>query len=127
MGWASRFRSHTRWYPPVDSPPRSASPRQVERHRLHNDSRFGHVCQRRRQHRGLHAAVCEQRRLTSDCDAAYLLCASGCLVPRWLCITHHPAVARVLGRYGHIVVPFVLVGLGVYIIAESGTLKLLRF
>ena len=55
----------------------------------------------------------------------YVLLAVWCFVG--YAITHPPAVARVLGRYGHIVVPFVLVGLGIYIIAESGTLNLLRF
>ena len=29
-----------------------------------------------------------------------------------------------LSSYGHIIVPFVLIGLGIYIIIESGTLKL---
>ena len=37
----------------------------------------------------------------------------------------HPAVARKIDRYGHVVVPFVLVGLGVYILLESGGLSLL--
>ncbi len=40
-------------------------------------------------------------------------------------IGNHPAVKRTLDRYGHIIVPFVLIGLGIYIIIESGTLKLL--
>ena len=31
----------------------------------------------------------------------------------------HPAVERIVERYGHIIVPFVLIGLGVYIIVES--------
>jgi len=55
----------------------------------------------------------------------YVLLAIWCLVG--YAITHHPAVARVLARYGHIVVPCVLVGLGIYIIADAGTFKLLRF
>ena len=55
----------------------------------------------------------------------YVLLAIWCFVG--YAITHHPAVARVLARYGHIVVPFVLVGLGIYIIADAGTFKLLRF
>lgn len=38
---------------------------------------------------------------------------------------NHPAVRRTLDRYGHIIVPFLLIGLGVYIMLESGTLKLL--
>jgi len=32
---------------------------------------------------------------------------------------HHPAVKRTTDRYGHVLVPFVLIGLGVYIIIES--------
>ena len=34
------------------------------------------------------------------------------------------AVKRTLSSYGHIIVPFVLIGLGIHIIIESGTLKL---
>jgi cadmium resistance transport/sequestration family protein len=41
-------------------------------------------------------------------------------------IGSHRAVKRALERYGHLIVPFVLIGLGIYIIVESGTLKLLR-
>lgn len=40
-------------------------------------------------------------------------------------IGNHPVVKRTLKRYGHIIIPFVLIGLGIYIIVESGTLKLL--
>ena len=32
----------------------------------------------------------------------------------------HPAVAKKIDRYGHVVVPFVLIGLGVFILIESG-------
>lgn len=44
-----------------------------------------------------------------------LWCVAGFL------IGNHPAVKRTLDRYGHLIVPFVLVGLGVYILIESGT------
>lgn len=37
----------------------------------------------------------------------------------------HPLVAKTLERYGHIIVPFVLIALGLYIIYDSGTLALL--
>lgn len=37
----------------------------------------------------------------------------------------HPALAHLLENYGHIIVPFVLIGLGIYILAESGTFALL--
>ncbi len=40
-------------------------------------------------------------------------------------LTRQPEVARVLTRYGHVLVPLVLIGLGVYILIESGTLTLL--
>lgn len=40
-------------------------------------------------------------------------------------ITRQPAVAKLLSRYGHLVMPLVLIGLGVFIILESGTLSLL--
>jgi cadmium resistance transport/sequestration family protein len=37
----------------------------------------------------------------------------------------HPAVYGVLDRYGHLIVPFVLIALGFYIMIESGTFHLL--
>jgi cadmium resistance transport/sequestration family protein len=40
-------------------------------------------------------------------------------------LARHPAVAKVLDRYGHRIVPFVLVGLGIFILLESGTFALL--
>jgi cadmium resistance transport/sequestration family protein len=48
------------------------------------------------------------------CYAAYLL-------------TRHPQIVRILTRYGHAIVPFVLIGLGIYILLESGTFRLLQF
>jgi len=54
----------------------------------------------------------------------YVLLALWCFVGYR--ITRHPAIGRVLSRYGHIVVPFVLVALGFYIMSQSGTFKLLR-
>ena len=39
-------------------------------------------------------------------------------------IGSHRVVKQTLSSYGHIIVPFVLIGLGIYIIIESGTLKL---
>jgi cadmium resistance transport/sequestration family protein len=41
-------------------------------------------------------------------------------------LTRQPTVARVLSRYGHAVVPFVLIGLGLFIMYERGTFNLLR-
>jgi cadmium resistance transport/sequestration family protein len=40
-------------------------------------------------------------------------------------LTRQPAIARVLSRYGEAVVPFVLIGLGLFILYESETFKLL--
>ena len=40
-------------------------------------------------------------------------------------LARQPAVARAFSRYGHIFVPFVLIGLGLYIMLESGTFDLL--
>jgi cadmium resistance transport/sequestration family protein len=47
----------------------------------------------------------------------YVLLAMWCLAG--YLITRHPAVGKILDRYGHIIVPFVLIGLGIYIIASS--------
>ncbi|HEY9632594.1 MAG TPA: cadmium resistance transporter [Coleofasciculaceae cyanobacterium] len=40
-------------------------------------------------------------------------------------LTRQPTLARVLSRYGHAVVPFVLIGLGLFILYERGTFRLL--
>jgi cadmium resistance transport/sequestration family protein len=40
-------------------------------------------------------------------------------------LTRKPAIALLLSRYGHRVVPFVLIGLGLHIIIESETYRLL--
>lgn len=37
----------------------------------------------------------------------------------------HPAVSKVVDRYGHLIVPFVLIALGFYIMIESGSVHLL--
>jgi cadmium resistance transport/sequestration family protein len=54
----------------------------------------------------------------------YVLLAIWCFLGRVIAL--HPVVGRVLSRYGHIVVPFVFVGLGIYILVESGAFALLR-
>lgn len=53
----------------------------------------------------------------------FLLVGVWCYVAYQL--TRHPAVANVLTRYGDAIVPFVLIGLGIFILLESGTLTLL--
>lgn len=40
-------------------------------------------------------------------------------------LTRHPAIAPLLTRYAHRIVPFVLMGLGLYILIESGAYRLL--
>jgi cadmium resistance protein CadD (predicted permease) len=42
-------------------------------------------------------------------------------------VTQHPLLKNSLNRYGHIVTPFVLILLGLYILYESGTFHLLGF
>ncbi len=42
-------------------------------------------------------------------------------------LTQQRTVAHVLSRYGRVLVPFVLIGLGIYIIVTNGTLRLLGF
>lgn len=51
-----------------------------------------------------------------------LLVGVWCFIGHWL--THRPVVASVLSRYGHIIVPFVLIAFGIYIIIKNGTLGL---
>jgi cadmium resistance transport/sequestration family protein len=40
-------------------------------------------------------------------------------------LTRHKAIAQILTKYGERIVPFVLIGLGIFILLESGTFKLL--
>ncbi len=47
-----------------------------------------------------------------------------CLAARWL--VEHPLLGAPIRRYGHRIVPFVLIGLGVLILYEAGTFSLLR-
>jgi cadmium resistance protein CadD (predicted permease) len=37
-------------------------------------------------------------------------------------MTRQRAIALILARYGHRIIPFVLMGLGLYILVDSGTL-----
>jgi cadmium resistance transport/sequestration family protein len=47
-----------------------------------------------------------------------------CAIAYWL--IKHPAIAKILTRYGHQIVPFVLIGIGIFILLESETYKLLH-
>ena len=69
--------------------------------------------------------------LFANCDVSHLvitLVTFQILLGVWClaanAISHHPAVAPALARYGHIIVPFVLVGLGVEVIVETGAFRL---
>lgn len=53
----------------------------------------------------------------------YLLLGLWCFIAERL--TRQPTVADGLRRYGKVVVPFVLIGLGIYILIESNTYRLL--
>lgn len=53
-----------------------------------------------------------------------VLTAVWCLAGHWL--VHHPALGAPIRRYGHRVVPFVLIGLGLFILYEANTFSLLQ-
>lgn len=53
----------------------------------------------------------------------YLLVGVWCYIAYQL--TLHPVVARFLTRYGHAIVPFILIGLGIYILIDSDTYRLI--
>ena len=52
-----------------------------------------------------------------------MMVAVWCFAARYL--SRHPAVARTIDKYGHIITPIVLIFLGIYILYESGTFKLI--
>jgi cadmium resistance protein CadD (predicted permease) len=58
-----------------------------------------------------------------------ILCVFFLMVGLWCYIayllTRQPNIANVLSRYGKAVVPFVLIGLGLFIMYERGTFNLL--
>jgi cadmium resistance transport/sequestration family protein len=53
----------------------------------------------------------------------YFLVGVWCVIAYWL--TRHPALAKLIARYGQKVVPFVLIGLGIFILIDSETYRLL--
>lgn len=65
----------------------------------------------------------EKPRLLMILVVFYLMVGIWCAVSYYL--THHSLVAQALTRYGHRIVPFVLIGLGVYILIESEAYTLL--
>lgn len=48
-----------------------------------------------------------------------------CMIAKYF--TKHPYVAKAVDKYGHILAPIVLVFLGLYIMYEAGTFKLIAF
>jgi cadmium resistance protein CadD (predicted permease) len=61
-------------------------------------------------------AVSDARRLTVLVAVLYMLLAAWCLVG--YLIHQHKAVAYTLERWGHWIVPVVLIGLGIYILSN---------
>jgi cadmium resistance protein CadD (predicted permease) len=55
----------------------------------------------------------------------YLLIAVWCSLAYWL--TRHSVFTKVLSKYGHSIIPFVLIALGVFIIVENKSYTLLEF
>lgn len=53
----------------------------------------------------------------------FILVAVWCVFGYFL--GRHPAVSKILYRYGHLLVPFVLIALGFYIMLESGSFRLI--
>ncbi|MCC3407066.1 MAG: cadmium resistance transporter [Microcoleus sp. PH2017_10_PVI_O_A] len=53
----------------------------------------------------------------------FLMVGAWCYVAYWL--TSQKAIAQILTRYTKAVVPFVLIGLGIFILIDSGTYRLL--
>ncbi|AYB29979.1 cadmium resistance transporter [Chryseolinea soli] len=53
----------------------------------------------------------------------FMMTAVWCLVARYL--SRHPLMAKTIDKYGHVVTPFVLIALGIYILNEGDVLSLL--
>jgi cadmium resistance transport/sequestration family protein len=62
-------------------------------------------------------------RLSAILSTFFVLLAVWCYIG--YLFARHPAVANILPRYAHSIVPFVFIALGVYILIENDTLKLL--
>jgi cadmium resistance transport/sequestration family protein len=54
----------------------------------------------------------------------YFLVGVWCLVAYLL--TRQPSLAKLLSRYGHAIIPFVLIGLGIFILIESKTYEIFK-
>lgn len=71
----------------------------------------------------LFAATGSVRELLTLLVVYFALIALWCVAGRWL--SGHKYVAGALDRYGHLLVPVVLTGLGIWILYESGTAGLI--
>lgn len=54
-----------------------------------------------------------------------IMTAAWCALAKY--VTLHPLVKKAIDRYGHIITPFVLIVLGLYIFYDSGTIHLFGF
>jgi cadmium resistance protein CadD (predicted permease) len=70
-------------------------------------------------------AGCTPSRLAVMLTTLYFLLAVWCIAG--YAISAHPAVAAVFARRGRPLVPFVLIGLGIYLLVANGALHLLGF
>lgn len=68
-------------------------------------------------------ATSSQTELIITMIVFYVLVAVWCVTAYLL--TRQPPMARVLTRYGHVIVPFVLTGLGIFILVKSGAYTLI--
>jgi cadmium resistance protein CadD (predicted permease) len=53
----------------------------------------------------------------------FLMTALWCLIAKYF--TKHPIIAKAIDKYGHVLTPFILIFLGIYILYQSGTWRLL--
>lgn len=66
---------------------------------------------------------------SSGTEISLIVAVFAVMVAVWLAVSHwlvfHPALGKPIRRFGHVVVPFVLIGLGVSVLYEGGSLSLL--
>lgn len=67
-------------------------------------------------------ASLELNELVAMLGVFFTLVGVWCAIAQWL--ARHPAITPVLSRYGHILVPFVLIGLGLYILMDNEVWRL---
>lgn len=53
----------------------------------------------------------------------FMMTAVWCILARYL--SRHPLMAKAIDKYGHVVTPFVLIALGIYILNESDVVSLI--